>query len=298
MLGFVSGPRDGIAAVVCAVALVCAGCSADPEPSGPPAPGQTYPNWPATLDSFRFRWTAEPGIDLLTGAAVPIRAYLEGRRVAEFTAGTGSSLPTQFESYPGFGSTVKRPTGLPWKGPDPVEVWDAYPDARIDIAGKQLFGNEYFHLLQLDPIDGGYRAYVCDGRYNLFVKKAKGNAYETTEGVGFGKFDYIFVWRVEVRNHRELPERGPQRGPNPAPADDVFDGAQILAGNKARWGGFEGVPNTGADPSESRTSAENHRRCLDKMPDSPHDMGIIAASRPTEPPAFEPAVPGWPAQAG
>jgi hypothetical protein len=69
-LGLVSKLRR-IAVVGCAVALALAGCSSEPAPSVPAAPEPTYPNWPTTLDDFRFRWTAEPGIDLLTGAAGP-----------------------------------------------------------------------------------------------------------------------------------------------------------------------------------------------------------------------------------
>ncbi|BCI54527.1 hypothetical protein NIIDNTM18_38050 [Mycolicibacterium litorale] len=67
-----------------------------------------------------------------------------------------------------------------------MEVWDAYPDYEPDLAGQRIFGNEYFHLLELQPIDGGYRAYVCDGRYNLFVEKKGETTYQTTEGTFFG----------------------------------------------------------------------------------------------------------------
>lgn len=105
-----------LAVVACVVALALAGCASDAQTSTAAAPEQ-YPNWPAALEDFRFRWSAEPGIDLLTGAAVAIRAYLEGRRVAEFTAGTDSRLPTEYESYPGFRNAVTRPTGIPWDGP-------------------------------------------------------------------------------------------------------------------------------------------------------------------------------------
>jgi hypothetical protein len=284
-----------ITVVVCAVALVLAGCSSAPGSSEAAAPEPTYPNWPASLDNFRFRWTAEPGIDLLTGAAVPIRAYLEGRRVAEFTAGTDSFVPSEFETYPGFRNAVTPPDGTPWDGPSPVEVWDAYPEL-TRYTGQVMYGNEYFHLLELAPIDGGYRAYVCDGRYNTFIKSRDEKSFQTTEGTSSEKFDYVFIWRVEVRHGGELPKRAPQRGPNPAPADDVFGAVKITASSKARWGGFERA-GSGGDRNASRVANQNHRRCLDRMPDSLHDMGLIAASTPTEPPAFEPAVPGWPAQA-
>lgn len=286
-----------IAVIASAVALVLTGCSSDPETSTAPAPEQAYPNWPAALDDFRFRWSAEPGIDLLTGPAVPIRAYLEGRRVAEFTAGTDSHLPTEYESYPGFRNAVTQPSGTPFDGPYPVEVWDAHPELTMAV-GEQIHGSEYFHLLQLEPIDGGHRAYVCDGRYNIFYRRGEEKTYQTVDGAASGKYDYVNIWRVEVHSEKALPNRPPQRGPNPAPVDDVFGAVKILASNKARWGGLEGQPAVDArSRDEDRISEENHRRCLDRMPDSRRDMGILAASRPAEPPALEPAVPGWPARA-
>lgn len=62
----------------------------------PPPP---YPNWPETLSYFRFRWSADPGIDLLSGPAVPLRAYLESYRLAYFTVGINAA-------YPGFEHAV------------------------------------------------------------------------------------------------------------------------------------------------------------------------------------------------
>ncbi len=101
-----------------------------------------------------------------------------------------------------------------------------------------------------------------------------------------------------MQHEGALPEREPQRGPNPASADDVFGAVKVFASDKASFGGFEGQPYPDArSRDEGRISEENHRRCLDRMPDSLHDMKMIAGQRPVEPPPFELAVPGWPTQA-
>jgi hypothetical protein len=44
------------------------------------------------LSEQRYQWTASPGIDLVTGPAVPIRAYMESRMDAQ-TMGAFSSSP-------------------------------------------------------------------------------------------------------------------------------------------------------------------------------------------------------------
>ena len=68
------------AALMLALGLVA--CTADESPVPEPA-GTEFPNWPESLQDLRFRWTAEPGIDLLTGPAVPLRAYLESHRIGQ-----------------------------------------------------------------------------------------------------------------------------------------------------------------------------------------------------------------------
>ena len=42
------------------------------------------------------------------------------------------------------------------------------PDAEPFGPPGPFYGNEFFHILELTPIEGGYRAYVCDGLYKIF----------------------------------------------------------------------------------------------------------------------------------
>lgn len=65
-------------------------------------PGQlpdTPLDWRANLADFQFRWTAEPGIDLVSGPAVPLRAYVESWRVVLMESNMGAA-------YPGFEAAV------------------------------------------------------------------------------------------------------------------------------------------------------------------------------------------------
>ncbi|WP_157890503.1 hypothetical protein [Mycolicibacterium goodii] len=189
-----------------------------------------FPNWPQSLDGLRFRWSAEPGIDLLTGPAVPLRAYLESHRTGDFT------LDPQ-NVYPGFQRAVHPGPPNTDKFPDePYELWYIQPftDPRYAFgpAGK-FYGNEYFHVLSLDRVDGGWRAYVCDGTYNIFREGDGPNSFVPVHRPSDGNSNQdgaaMKVWRVELTNildpaDPETPPavNTPQEGPLPAPTDDVF----------------------------------------------------------------------------
>lgn len=64
--------------------------------------GSTIPHWPSILDGLRFRWSAADGIDLTTGIAVPVRAYVESHKLIEKTY-------TMQAGYPGFDRAVLGP---------------------------------------------------------------------------------------------------------------------------------------------------------------------------------------------
>jgi ABC-type phosphate/phosphonate transport system substrate-binding protein len=82
------------AVVVFTVSIGCASDNASTQSSDPSENrSQQFPNWPASLDEFRFHWTADPNIDIIAGAAVPIRAYLESYYVASFSANLDKSIP-------------------------------------------------------------------------------------------------------------------------------------------------------------------------------------------------------------
>ena len=50
----------------------------------------------------------------------------------------------------------------------------AAPDAELFGPPGPFYGNEFFHILELTPIESGYRAYVCDGLYNIYREGTSG----------------------------------------------------------------------------------------------------------------------------
>ena len=267
--------------------LVLAACS-DPGTAGEPEPPtREFPNWPSLFDGLRFRWTAEPGIDLLTGPGVPLRAFVESFRIGASTYDPDSdSPPPKFQTYPGFHNAVAHPPGGPSSSPHQIRY--AWPIHGSAYNLEPLFGNEYLHVLQLDSIENGYRAYVCDGRYNVFRHDTEADKYVSIVNA----YTTINLWRVELTHTPPLPPPGPpQEGPNPAPLDDQFGKWGIAATDDASWG-WEDRPNP---PDDAPDQWVLYRECFDKMPVPEPDMQATVRLRLDAPPDFEPAVPGWPA---
>lgn len=285
-----------IALVLAGVALTGCGTAGNPELK--PAES-TFANWPERLHDFRFRWTAEPGIDLVSGPAVPLRAYLESHRIGDMTG-------DPHDAYPGFARAVPHP-GKPRddsRSDLPQELWNIQPGTDFPAVtykplppNSRFYGNEYFHILELSPTDdgSGYRAYVCDGRYNtLFGADDTGtfaSIFSAWEPDVDRELSTVRLWRVEFTDHPTPPQpdapaapAAPQRGPNPAPLGDVFGPWQITgAHDGGSWGHktYDGWQ-------------ERRQQCRDKMPHDAAQRQAIYASKLETPPVVEPAVPGWP----
>ncbi|WP_078327637.1 hypothetical protein [Mycobacteroides salmoniphilum] len=289
-----------LATVAAVVLLSAAGCRTAEKPVSTPTPAAQFPNWPAALNDFRFRWSAEPGIDLLNGPAVPLRAYLESHRIGDYTQDLQAV-------YPGFDQAVA-------KGPKNPEFIGTV-DSQLDYirpftnplygfgpfsrdAGPFTFrGNEYLHILEMTPIETGYRAYVCDGLYKVFHPTAsKDGRYESaaTGGLGYSKIDPpgVRVWRVEFTDKStqatSLPE---QRGPNPAPLGNVFGHWFITGANFDGYWGDRGRPETKGSDTTHRDLVQ---RCADRMPDDAEQRGKFYTGEHENLPPLEPAEPGWP----
>lgn len=283
-----------------AVTLSLAGCATPETPPESAVP--KLANWPERLQDFRFRWTAEPGIDLLSGPAIPLRAYLESHRIGDMTGDPQ-------DAYPGFARAVPHP-GKPRdasRSDLPKELWGIQPgtlfpaDAYMPLPpNSRFYGNEYFHVLELSPKDdgGGYRAYVCDGRYSTFYGTDGAGPFASIfsawEPDPDREFSTVKLWRVEFTDHPTPPQpdapaapAAPQKGPNPAPLDDVFGPWQITGTNDiGSWG-----------PRGSGTYdgwEQRRQQCRDKMPHNAAQRQAIYTSKPHTPPVPEPAVPGWP----
>jgi hypothetical protein len=280
-----------IAAALVAL-VVLSGCTSPADHSPAPTKPPTYPNWPELLAGFRFRWTAGPGIELLTGPAVPLRAFVESYWVGVDTSDVDSDVAPKFASYPGFLNAVAQPTGV--EGTIPYQITYAWPFPGMTYSGEPLYGNEYLHVLRIDLVDGGYRAYVCDGRYNTFFHDRATNTY--TSVVRWSKNDdsLIQLWRVEMRRPSPAPPSATeQKGPSPAPLGDVLEDWSITASNMGLWG----MRNSPESREYRPIAATQHQQCLGAMPHPADQFGPMSRREFGSPPPFEQAVPGWAAQA-
>jgi hypothetical protein len=97
-------------------------------------------------------------------------------RVGEYTADPEAPKP-RFASYPGFLDAIPPRPSNKMEGRDiPYQVAYARPWPPTLYSQVPVYGTEYLHVPPLDKADAGYRAYVCDGRYNVFRKDATATA--------------------------------------------------------------------------------------------------------------------------
>lgn len=280
----------------CAVPLmviVLAGCQSEEAP-----PEQVFKNWPATLNDFRFQWAAEAGVDLVSGPAVPLRAFLESYRIAQFTNDIGAA-------YPGFDRAVPQASPPRSDTSTRAELTDIRPSPDAEVFGPPgpFYGNEFFHILEFTAIEGGYRAYVCDGMYNIFRpgQKEEKDKYVSVINYdarsGLNDIDGLKVWRVEFTNNTPPAPDVPatvtdaQRGPNPAPAGDVFGPWRITGASDDAWGT---VINRESTADERVDGARRIGQCSDRMPQWRTEREAIIDRVLDTPPNAEPASPGWP----
>jgi hypothetical protein len=238
--------------VALGMTVACGADNTSPQSSRPPeSSNQEFLNWPASLNEFRFHWSADPNIDIATGAAVPIRAYLESYYVASFTADLANA-------YPGFMRATPENDEL--DGHYVTQLAHIRPLNGVRATPEDVvahFGYIPFHILSLDRVGDGFRAFVCQGQYADFIKsdvqpgqfvstamnpKTAQSRGESTETVA--------VHRIELTEHD--PRVGsnppaavaaPQLGPAPAPDQDVFGNWFFSGASSSFWG-----PIDAADP--------------------------------------------------
>jgi hypothetical protein len=233
--------------------------------------------WSGVVKDVRVQWTAEQGIDLVNGPAVPLRAYVESRSLAQ-------SMGNLDYAYPGFEEAVKPNTddgtgvGTDSRRPN--------TDGKVPV---NLVGNEQNRILSLDRRGQAVVATYCQYTYTL-AHQLVGDNYEAAQA-GVGESRGIYVQRVVLdeppTGHSSLP---PQRGPEPAPSRDVFGGwkvSRFLSSFDVKQPDFGVVwPTYDADLAS----------CVAKAPDPPERRAFLIDGEhprsdfPTSPPS-----PGWPA---
>lgn len=295
--------------VMLASALVAA-CGEPAQPAASPSestsalPSPQFPNYPAQANDFRFHWTAAPGIDLTTGPAVAVRAYLESIRLAAFAFGDRSAV------YPGFLYATPENVGAPGEDGSTIQLQRIRPKTRAEYetdgvkpVERQLYGYQPTHILSLEPRDDAYRATVCTGTYSTYrtsdVDRTKFFsilADETTGQLAHPGMRTVDVWRIELTDNdlsrAAAPDvrAAPQAGPMPAPVDDVFGRWFITGASSVGWG------TIGGDFEVFETPVLQ-AQCAAAMPDDAAARLAMATGFHTAPPPHGAPVPGWPAEA-
>jgi hypothetical protein len=307
-------PKSRKRIVVGVVALVLGLTACHSEPTPPPqSPTPTaQPAWPEKLNDFRFRWSADSGFDLDSGWAVPLRAYLESWRVMLYTDDLDAG-------YPGFKRAA--PVLLQEYSPE----WSKAPAAQHYIGGyrdknlygdpnQRLVGNEDLHILKVEPIASGFRAFVCDSTFHLYEQQDGASTFsplnlQLSTSKGDADFHNMKVWRTEFSDRD--PRAGttppvsptrPQFGPLPAPRNDVF-GPWFVTGSDevVFWSDTDfpgltpGSPEARQHDREAMDAEEAMRQqCLAQYPLNAEQRKAIATTVVDKPPTVEPALPGWP----
>ncbi|WP_207626215.1 hypothetical protein [Mycolicibacterium canariasense] len=184
-------------ALAIALTVTIAGCGASPHQPTAPSSTQSKRNWPPLLYDFRLQWTAEPGFDLTTGWAVPLRAYLESWLIISHTDDFDAGYPGYLRATPELlerGSTE----------------WARTPYAKRYIRGfkgkpthgnvKPTVGNEALHVLRVEQIPTGFRAFVCDMTFGVYLRSPDGYtpiAYEYARNSGRADAGNVKTWRIE-----------------------------------------------------------------------------------------------------
>jgi hypothetical protein len=259
------------------------------------SPTQLYPNWPPVLNDFRFHWTAEPGIDITTGPAMVVRAYLESYNTAWFTL----NLDNLFPGFRRVTPENQKPVGdFLWQLVQIRPLGSGYTKTAKDA--RPHFGYQALHFLELTPVENGFRAIVCTGDYAHFVESTTRpgkfvsiGANEETAQPDREDDSGVYPTQIDItqRDPRVGPNPPSQRGPAPAPDQDVFGDWYFTGASSSYWG-----------PSNDRTSAnfpppELKNRCETAMPTPKPERLAMMTGFKDQPPPHGDAIPGWPAKA-
>ena len=286
---------SSIIAAITAVTVVSACNTETTEPPSATGTERISPNWPPLLNDFRFQWTAEPGIDVTTGPAMVVRAYLESYGVANFTLNLDNLFPGFRRATP----ENQEPEGdFLWQLVHIRPLGSGYTKTAKDA--RPHFGYEALHFLELTPVENGYRALVCLGEYAHFVESAARPGKFVSIGVNEETAQLyrpgdkgVYPYQIDLiqRGPRVGPNLPPQRGPAPAPDQDVFGDWWFTGASYSNWG-----------PSNDRTAGdfpppELKKRCADAMPQPEAERLAMMTGFKDQPPPHGEAAPGWPAKA-
>ncbi|MDV7245221.1 MULTISPECIES: hypothetical protein [Rhodococcus] len=190
-----------------AVVLAVSACSpeqtSEPPVSSPSVGGTPYAI-PDNTD-YNYRWSADPGIDLLTPEATAVRAYVESYYLTVRAIATSAG-------YPGFEEAVDERLRMDYDNLDQLDR-------------SHYVGTQFQHLLWMTPTERGWFATVCTGDYSVMSEGPDGRFFNVgstnlhAETVEIAAPDFR-----GINAHVALPAEGPER----APAVDVFRGWKLI----------------------------------------------------------------------
>ncbi len=288
-------PVSRISALVI-VTLVLAGCThhRDNANAIPRDTSQLPIPFTGLTQDLRIRWSAEPGIDLLTGPAVIVRAYRESYIV-------GGLMASPKFYYPGFEHAVPPNDHGSNIAVRPLTAGDAELESSGFQTTTPIVGTWRQHLLALTgDLSSGYTAIVCDWSYATAVQLPD-NQYRYPHRLPPESPDTAdpLTGTMPVRitlTPPPSPEASRsairERGDVPNPAADVFGGWRIRSAIHLPT---EFYPD---EPNDWPTAQYGHDQlaCRDKAPD-PYEKRrfYITGEHPKSDYPTLPADPGWPA---
>lgn len=255
-----------LAAAIAALTLMLAGCDTD---------GNTgeIQRWGGLASDLRFTWDAEPGIDVLTGASVPVRAFIESMQLAQFNG------DMQY-AYPGFTKAV--PKDIPGE-----TLWSRRPFLDGALT-KPLVGTNHYYILGFSTRDHEVTATICSFNYAVATEQSNGK-FTSAGRAGVGDSRGVDTLRVALTAPDDASILPPQAGPDPAPTEDVFGNwgvTGLLTSFSARKPGFDTTwPTYRADVATCVQKAPDGVERRNFLIDGEHPRSDFPTSAPS---------PGWP----
>ncbi|WP_133120782.1 hypothetical protein [Mycolicibacterium goodii] len=257
-------------AALSSVVLAAVACS-------PSASTPSNERWTGNVSDVRVQWFAEPGIDLSTGVAVPIRAYLESYDLVQFTGALDNA-------YPGFTDAV--PPNESRENSEDSSTWDRRPSGDVSV-GSKLTGNLQYRLKSAEPQSGnGMTAVVCRYTYGLGEQQTDGTIAQFAKS-GFAENRGITGVRLTLvaPGDPAVSELPSQTGPALAPSDNVFDGWRITGYRTTAGASYEEWPDKDEVERSCSSSAPDSLEVRQVLIRGPHSETDFAPSAPS---------PGWP----
>ena len=232
--------------------------------------------WGGPLSDLRAQWTSAPNLDLTTGVAVPVRAYVESRWLAQRQGSLDYGYPGFLDATPP--NSEGPPFGAEFRRPE--------ADNQVQ---NPFIGNETFRITAFRQEGRNVTATVCRYSYTMATKNDDGS-YSSVASRQSGEPRGIDVNRVllvaPTDDGEPLP---PQEGPEAAPSGNVFAGWSIEGYQDAFFKQDPGFA------SAWPTYAADLKACVSAAPDSPERRAFLSeGDHPREDFPTSAPSPGWP----